>query len=56
MRGIVVIPENATGADREFGAGKVDAATGFWNAEGVSLRRAGVPAEAIHFESFEFRS
>src|SRR3954451_4270727 len=24
-------------------AGKVDAATGFWNAEGVSLRHAGVP-------------
>ena len=24
-------------------AGKVDAATGFWNAEGVTLRRQGVP-------------
>ena len=25
-------------------AGKVDAATGFWNAEGVALQRQGVPS------------
>jgi len=36
----VTIGFNAISA---LAAGKVDAATGFWNAEGVALRRQGVP-------------
>ena len=31
-------------------AGKVDAATGFWNAEGVALRRQGVPIRVFKVE------
>jgi putative hydroxymethylpyrimidine transport system substrate-binding protein len=33
-------------------AGRVDAATGFWNAEGVALRRAGVPIRVFRVERF----
>jgi putative hydroxymethylpyrimidine transport system substrate-binding protein len=33
-------------------AGKVDAATGFWNAEGVTLRRQGVPVRIFKVEEF----
>jgi putative hydroxymethylpyrimidine transport system substrate-binding protein len=33
-------------------AGKVDAATGFWNAEGVVLRRQGVPVRVFKVDRF----
>lgn len=33
-------------------AGKVDAATGFWNAEAVALRRQGVPVRAFKVERY----
>jgi putative hydroxymethylpyrimidine transport system substrate-binding protein len=33
-------------------AGKVDAATGFWNAEGVALRRQGVPVRIFKVNSY----
>jgi NitT/TauT family transport system substrate-binding protein/putative hydroxymethylpyrimidine transport system substrate-binding protein len=33
-------------------AGKVDAATGFWNAEGVALNRLGVPFEAFKVDEY----
>jgi NitT/TauT family transport system substrate-binding protein/putative hydroxymethylpyrimidine transport system substrate-binding protein len=33
-------------------AGKVDAATGFWNAEGVALRRAGVPIRVFKVNDY----
>jgi NitT/TauT family transport system substrate-binding protein/putative hydroxymethylpyrimidine transport system substrate-binding protein len=33
-------------------AGKVDAATGFWNAEGVALRQAGVPIRSFKVDEF----
>ncbi len=33
-------------------AGKVDAATGFWNAEGVALERAGVPIDVFKVNEF----
>ncbi|HEX7059928.1 MAG TPA: ABC transporter substrate-binding protein [Solirubrobacterales bacterium] len=33
-------------------AGKVDAATGFWNAEGVALRREGVPVRIFKLDSY----
>jgi ABC-type nitrate/sulfonate/bicarbonate transport system substrate-binding protein len=33
-------------------AGKVDAATGFWNAEGVALRRQGVPLRIFKVNQF----
>lgn len=33
-------------------AGKVDAATGFWNAEGVALRRAGVPIRVFEVDRY----
>jgi putative hydroxymethylpyrimidine transport system substrate-binding protein len=33
-------------------AGKVDAATGFWNAEGVALRRRGVPVRIFKVDDY----
>jgi putative hydroxymethylpyrimidine transport system substrate-binding protein len=33
-------------------AGKVDAATGFWNAEGVALRRRGVPVRIFKVDEY----
>jgi putative hydroxymethylpyrimidine transport system substrate-binding protein len=33
-------------------AGRVDAATGFWNAEGVALRRQGVPVRVFKVDEF----
>jgi NitT/TauT family transport system substrate-binding protein/putative hydroxymethylpyrimidine transport system substrate-binding protein len=33
-------------------AGKVDAATGFWNAEGVALRRRGVPIRVFEVDRY----
>jgi putative hydroxymethylpyrimidine transport system substrate-binding protein len=33
-------------------AGKVDAATGFWNAEGVALRREGVPIRVFKVDEY----
>ena len=33
-------------------AGKVDAATGFWNAEGVALRRLGVPVRLFKVDQY----
>jgi ABC-type nitrate/sulfonate/bicarbonate transport system substrate-binding protein len=33
-------------------AGRVDAATGFWNAEGVALRRQGVPVRVFKVDDF----
>jgi putative hydroxymethylpyrimidine transport system substrate-binding protein len=33
-------------------AGKVDAATGFWNAEGVALRRRGVPVDVFEVDRY----
>jgi putative hydroxymethylpyrimidine transport system substrate-binding protein len=33
-------------------AGKVDAATGFWNAEGVALRRSGVPVRLFKVDRY----
>jgi len=33
-------------------AGKIDAATGFWNAEGVALRRRGVPVRTLKVDRY----
>ncbi len=45
----VTIGFNAVSA---LAAGKVDAATGFWNAEGVALRRLGVPIETFKVDEY----
>jgi putative hydroxymethylpyrimidine transport system substrate-binding protein len=45
----VTIGFNAVGS---LAAGKVDAATGFWNAEGVALRRQGVPLRVFKVNRF----
>ncbi|HEU5252732.1 MAG TPA: ABC transporter substrate-binding protein [Solirubrobacterales bacterium] len=45
----VTIGFNAVSA---LAAGKVDAATGFWNAEGVALRRRGVPIRVFRVDRF----
>src|SRR3954452_9026183 len=45
----VTIGFNAISA---LAAGKVDAATGFWNAEGVALRRQGVPIRIFKVNRF----
>lgn len=47
--GRVTIGFNAIGS---LAAGKVDAATGFWNAEGVALRRQGVPLRVFKVDEF----
>ncbi len=36
----------------DLAAGKVDAATGFWNAEGVELRRQGIPIREFRVDQF----
>jgi len=33
-------------------AGRVDAATGFWNAEGVALRRQGIPTRVLEVDRY----
>jgi putative hydroxymethylpyrimidine transport system substrate-binding protein len=45
----VTIGFNAVGS---LAAGKVDAATGFWNAEGVALQRQGVPLRVFKVNQF----
>jgi len=45
----VTIGFNAVSA---LAAGKVDAATGFWNAEGVALRRQGVPIQIFKVDEY----
>jgi len=45
----VTIGFNAVSA---LAAGRVDAATGFWNAEGVALRRLGVPIRVFKVDRF----
>lgn len=45
----VTIGFNAVSA---LAAGKVDAATGFWNAEGVALRRQGIPIRVFKVERY----
>ncbi len=45
----VTIGFNAVSA---LAAGKVDAATGFWNAEGVTLRRTGVPIRIFKVDEY----
>jgi len=45
----VTIGFNAVSA---LAAGKVDAATGFWNAEGVTLRQAGVPIRVFKVDRY----
>ncbi len=45
----VTIGFNAVSA---LAAGRVDAATGFWNAEGVALRRRGVPVEIFKVDRY----
>jgi NitT/TauT family transport system substrate-binding protein/putative hydroxymethylpyrimidine transport system substrate-binding protein len=45
----VTIGFNAVSA---LAAGKVDAATGFWNAEGVTLRQAGVPIRIFKVDEY----
>jgi NitT/TauT family transport system substrate-binding protein/putative hydroxymethylpyrimidine transport system substrate-binding protein len=45
----VTIGFNAISA---LAAGKVDAATGFWNAEGVALRRQGVPVRIFKVDRY----
>ncbi len=45
----VTIGFNAISA---LAAGKVDAATGFWNAEGVALRRQGVPVRIFKVNEY----
>jgi putative hydroxymethylpyrimidine transport system substrate-binding protein len=45
----VTIGFNAVSA---LAAGKVDAATGFWNAEGVALRRQGIPIRIFKVNSY----
>lgn len=46
---VVTIGFNAVAA---LAAGKVDAATGFWNAEAVALRRRGVPVRVLKVDRF----
>jgi NitT/TauT family transport system substrate-binding protein/putative hydroxymethylpyrimidine transport system substrate-binding protein len=36
----------------DLAAGKVDAATAFWNAEGVTLRRKGIPTRVFRVDDF----
>src|SRR3954454_19952463 len=36
----------------DLAAGKVDAATGFWNAEGVELRQQGIPIREFRVDDF----
>jgi putative hydroxymethylpyrimidine transport system substrate-binding protein len=45
----VTIGFNAVSA---LAAGKIDAATGFWNAEGVALRRLGVPIQIFKVDRY----
>jgi putative hydroxymethylpyrimidine transport system substrate-binding protein len=45
----VTIGFNAVSA---LAAGKVDAATGFWNAEGATLRQAGVPIRVLKVDRY----
>ena len=45
----VTIGFNAVSA---LAAGKVDAATGFWNAEGVTLRRQGIPIHEFRVDAY----
>jgi putative hydroxymethylpyrimidine transport system substrate-binding protein len=45
----VTIGFNAVSA---LAAGRVDAATGFWNAEGVALRRLGVPVRIFEVDEY----
>ena len=48
-------PETITigfGSVAALRAGKVDAATAFWNVEGVALRRAGVPTREFRVDSY----
>ena len=45
----VTIGFNAVSA---LAAGKVDAATGFWNAEGVALRRRGIPVRIFELDRY----
>ncbi len=45
----VTIGFNAVAA---LAAGKVDAATGFWNAEGVALRQQGVPVRIFKVDEY----
>jgi NitT/TauT family transport system substrate-binding protein/putative hydroxymethylpyrimidine transport system substrate-binding protein len=45
----VTIGFNAVSA---LAAGKVDAATGFWNAEGVALRRQGIPVRIFKVDRY----
>jgi putative hydroxymethylpyrimidine transport system substrate-binding protein len=45
----VTIGFNAVSA---LAAGKIDAATGFWNAEGVALRRLGVPVRIFKVDRY----
>jgi putative hydroxymethylpyrimidine transport system substrate-binding protein len=40
------------GAVPALAAGRVDAATGFWNAEGVTLERRGVPVRVFRVDAF----
>ena len=40
------------GAVAALAAGRVDAATGFWNAEGVALRRQGVPVRIFKVDRY----
>ncbi len=47
--GRVTIGFNAVSS---LAAGKVDAATGFWNAEGVALRRQGVPVRIFKVDRY----
>ena len=39
-------------AVRALAAGRIDAATAFWNAEGVALRRRGVPTREFRVDNF----
>lgn len=45
----VTIGFNAVSA---LAAGKIDAATGFWNAEGIALRRRGVPIRTFKIDRY----
>jgi len=40
------------GAVSSLAAGRVDAATGFWNSEGVALRRQGVPVRVFEVDRY----
>jgi len=46
---LVTIGFNAVSS---LAAGKVDAATGFWNAEGVALRRQGIPLRVFKVDDY----